>query len=125
MGVGGSLSGPFQTPFELGEDVMASILERTHMEIDVDNPFVLVSHSPPINTKVDVVRWGTHVGSRAIRSFVEEKKPQFSACGHIHEARGVDEINNIPIINPGPAMWGFCSFVEVKNQIIVKLDSLV
>ncbi len=46
---------------------------------------VYVMHSPPDNTALDQLRDGTHVGSLAIREFIEEAQPLMTLHGHIHE----------------------------------------
>ena len=63
---------------------------------------VLVTHSPPFGC-LDTLSNGEHVGSRAVRSCIDETRPLFVVCGHIHEhAGGRGEIDGIPIINAGP-----------------------
>lgn len=47
---------------------------------------VLVTHSPPYNTDLDIEKHGLHVGSAAIKKFIEEEKPFVTLHGHIHEA---------------------------------------
>jgi Icc-related predicted phosphoesterase len=52
---------------------------------------------------VDTLRDGQHVGSTAIRSFIEMARPNFVVCGHIHERAGQHgKIDGIPVINAGP-----------------------
>jgi len=56
----------------------------------IERPFVFVSHSPPHNTLLDVLENGLHVGSRAIRHFIEDWSGKgllpVSLHGHIHES---------------------------------------
>lgn len=56
----------------------------------IERPFVFVSHSPPFNTPLDVLDNGRHVGSRAIRRFIEKWADKgclpVSLHGHIHES---------------------------------------
>ena len=47
---------------------------------------IFVSHSPPYNTSLDVMMDGSHVGSRAIRRYIEANRPLVSLHGHIHES---------------------------------------
>ncbi|MCK4252291.1 metallophosphoesterase [candidate division WOR-3 bacterium] len=99
-GVGGCSKTPFHTPQEYTESEIEEILsdfEKTDTQFHI-----LLSHSPPAKTKVDNTFIGLHVGSKAIRSFIEKFQLDLVICGHIHEARGVDTINNTLIINPGP-----------------------
>jgi uncharacterized protein len=67
---------------------------------------VYVMHAPPWNTKLDMLYDGRHVGSRAIRAFIEKREPYLTLHGHIHEAPEasgsyVDKIGNTLCINPG------------------------
>lgn len=99
-GVGGCSKTPFHTPQEYTESEIEEILsgfEKTDTRFHI-----LLSHSPPAKTEVDKTFIGLHVGSETIRSFIKKFQLDLVICGHIHEARGVDTINNTLIINPGP-----------------------
>ncbi len=94
-GCGGGNIGPFRTPYELSEQELEELLDK----LDTSKPFVLASHCPPKGF-VDEPRQGLHVGSGAIRKFVEEKQPMFQFCGHIHESGGmVSKVGNTMVIN--------------------------
>ncbi len=114
VGVGGSPPTPFRTVFEMSEDEIARILEQAIHGVNSTN-VVLISHAPPYKTKCDKVVTGLHVGSKAVRSFIEQKKPILCICGHIHESRAVDRIGSTIIVNPGPAMRGFYAVIEVSR----------
>ena len=65
-----------------------------------------VLHSPPRDTECDVIGSRHHVGSRAIRRFIEQHQPPLVLCGHIHESPRVtghwrDTIGETPVVNPG------------------------
>lgn len=67
---------------------------------------VLVSHSPPRDTACDAIRSGTHVGSRALRRFVERQRPALVLSGHIHESPRVtgsyrDLVGGAVVVNAG------------------------
>jgi Icc-related predicted phosphoesterase len=67
---------------------------------------VLVTHSPPRDTACDVIQARMHVGSRALRRFVERHAPPLVLAGHIHEAPRVssayhDRIGASVVVNPG------------------------
>lgn len=47
---------------------------------------IFVSHAPPYGTTLDVISNGAHVGSKAIREYIETNQPLISLSGHIHEA---------------------------------------
>jgi len=65
-----------------------------------------VTHSPPRDTRCDVTHAGLHVGSRAIRDFVEKHQPPLVLSGHIHESPRVsgawrDDLGRTVVVNPG------------------------
>jgi Icc-related predicted phosphoesterase len=65
-----------------------------------------VLHSPPRDTRCDMVGARVHVGSRAIRAFVERLQPPLVLSGHIHESPRVsgryrDSIGRTVVVNPG------------------------
>lgn len=124
MGLGGSPPSPFDTPFELSEQEIEHLLEETYSTCPAKRTAILVSHSPPKNTKLDMTHTGEHVGSSSVRKFVEKSKPDLVLCGHIHEAVGIDEIDGTTIVNPGPASHGHCAAVDIGKSIIVKLGKL-
>jgi len=67
---------------------------------------VFVLHSPPAGTACDMTGSGAHVGSRAIRTFVERHQPPLVLSGHIHESPRVsssyrDLIGRTIVVNPG------------------------
>ena len=47
---------------------------------------VYVFHAPPFDTALDVLYSGMHVGSIAIKRFIQSKKPMLTLHGHIHES---------------------------------------
>lgn len=67
---------------------------------------VYLLHSPPRDTSCDVISTRQHVGSRAIRAFVERVSPRLVLSGHIHESPRVtgqwrDRLGNTTVVNPG------------------------
>ena len=105
-GISGSLPCPGSTLQEYSEEEFGSFLELIKSFRKDVNPLILVSHQPPYNTKNDRIMPGLHVGSKAIRSFIETEKPLLCLCGHIHEGIGLDYIGSTLIVNPGPFRSG-------------------
>lgn len=69
---------------------------------------VYVFHVPPKNTKLDLLYNGEHVGSEAVRKFIQETQPLLSLHGHIHESPDVSGswkqwIGRTLCVNPGNA----------------------
>src|ERR1051325_815140 len=67
---------------------------------------LFVLHSPPRDTRCDMIGATHHVGSRAIRAFVERHEPPLVLSGHIHESPRVsgayrDAIGHSVVVNPG------------------------
>ena len=112
VGVGGSNPTPFNTPFELTDKQIDDLLVHgmAKMEKTVHN--VLISHPPPFET-LDVVN-GEHVGSQSVRRHL--KNFDLVCCAHIHEQRGVKEVDGVKIVNPGPAMDGYCAMLHFGNE---------
>ena len=123
-GVGGGPISPFNTPFEMAEDQIMKVLNRSFEQCQPKPWLILVSHTPPKNTKLDVAFSGEHVGSSSVRQFIEDKQPSIVFCGHIHEARGIDRIGNTVIVNSGPARHSQCAVASLNEKIEVHLDHL-
>jgi uncharacterized protein len=67
---------------------------------------VAVIHTPPVHTNCDVLWDGRHVGSKALRSWIEKCQPRLTLHGHIHESPKVtqsfyDRIGATTVTNPG------------------------
>ncbi len=112
VGVGGSNPTPFNTPFELTDkqidDVLHSAMNK--MEKAVHN--ILLCHAPPYETLDKPA--GEHVGSQSIRKHM--KAFDLVCCAHIHEARGIMDVDGVKIVNPGPAMDGHCAMIHFGND---------
>jgi len=78
-----------------------------------DTPLVLMSHQPPINTQCDRIATGAHVGSHAVRRFIEIRQPLVCFTGHIHESVALDNIGDTRIVNPGMLANGQYAYAEI------------
>lgn len=70
---------------------------------------VYVIHTPPRDTTLDVLYNGHAVGSRAVRDFIERRRPPLTLHGHIHESpklsgKIVDTIGRTVMFNPGASL---------------------
>jgi Icc-related predicted phosphoesterase len=101
MGLGGSTPTPARTPTEYPEEAYEGWLKDLARQAEGFRHAVLVSHNPPKDCSCDRIASGLHVGSQAVRDFIEAHAPEICICGHIHEARGEDRIGSTRIINPG------------------------
>ncbi len=94
--------------------------------IKLSNPkkTIYVIHAPPFNTKLDITTSGAHVGSKAVREFIEKEQPYLALHGHIHESPQmsgsfIDRIGKTTCINVGS------SYPENKlNSIVIDIDNL-
>lgn len=79
---------------------------------------IYVFHAPPFGTSLDVLHSGVHVGSMAIREFIEREQPPLTLHGHIHESfemsgRFFDEIGKTVSVNQG-----------AKGMVVIELGKL-
>jgi Icc-related predicted phosphoesterase len=119
FGVSAAPYSPLHTPNEVSEE---EILRRAQMgwkDIEGAPWKVFVPHAPPHGTKLDVAYSGHHVGSTAVREFIEKNQPDLTICGHIHEARGEDTIGRTKVVNCGPAGHGHYALIESGQTLSV------
>ncbi|MEM4417241.1 MAG: metallophosphoesterase family protein [Nitrososphaerota archaeon] len=111
LGLGGGNTSPFNTIIEFTEDQFREMLAS----LNPSGRAILVSHTPPYGTAADFAR-GRHLGSKAIREYVERAKPLAVCCGHIHEGRAVDSIGSTKVVNAGPAKDGYCASLSISHD---------
>lgn len=119
FGVSGAPVSPLRTPYEIEEVVIAEKLAEGYKDVHKAKIKILVSHAPPYGTKVDIVHSGFHVGSSAVRDFIENENVDVVICGHIHEARGQDVLGKTKIINCGQASRGYYGVIQISEKIEV------
>ncbi len=121
FGVSASPPTLLHTPYEISEENILAKAETGWKDVQEARWKVLVTHTPPFQTKLDRILLGKHVGSRSIRSFVEHNQPDLVVCGHIHEARGVDTIGKTQIVNCGAAAQGLYARIHLAESMMVEL----
>lgn len=121
VGLGGSLPCPDHTPNELTDERMGELLAAAIRGAPKGLPLVGLFHQPPYGTVNDRVV-ARHVGSRSIRTFIEEFQPLVCFTGHIHEGRGVDRIGKSCIANPGPLREGSWTVAEIAGADLVSCE---
>ncbi|MDQ7836089.1 MAG: metallophosphoesterase family protein [Humidesulfovibrio sp.] len=132
MGVGWSTPTPFGTPSEVPDSVLADWLAETHeraqalaAEDCATCPYHLVAviHTPPVNSALDRVSSGAHVGSAAVRAFIQQAKPDVVICGHIHEAVAEERLGDTHVLNPGLlAEGGYVRLSLTDGQLRASLE---
>ncbi len=92
----------------------------------IERHFIFVSHCPPLDTPLDVVASGAHVGSLAIRRFIEQWSAKglllASLHGHVHESPGrtgaiATHINSALCINPGQSRQLQFVLLELATEV--------
>lgn len=83
---------------------------------------VYVVHTPPWGTPLDVMHGGAHIGSRALRAFVDRRQPPLTLHGHVHESphltgRIDDRVGRTLVVNPGASR-------QRLRAVLVDLDRL-
>jgi Icc-related predicted phosphoesterase len=91
--------------FLRGRETIEEDLDRLVKPLDPKRT-IYIMHSPPFETKLDIIQGGHSAGSRSIRSFIERNQPLLTLHGHIHEAPElsgayVERIGKTLSINPG------------------------
>lgn len=127
VGVGGSNPTPFRTPSEFSEQELLRLAEQAMIQgLEYKKlaeplhrrsiPLILICHAPPSNTTVDTLRSGRHVGSLAFRTVIEKYRPDLCITGHIHEAKGRDNLADTPIVNPGALRGGGWVTIHINHS---------
>jgi len=114
FGIGGSNKTPFNTPLEFDEAFLAQLLEEGYKEAEGADFKILVSHTPPYGI-LDLAPSGEHIGSKAVREFLDKNEVNLVVCGHAHEAKGTDKIKNTLVINTSPAKKWLLD-IEIKSK---------
>lgn len=121
LGSGGGSKFTGTTPYERTDEELVSDLTIIDELIDVNvlknivGNLILICHNPPYGKKVDKVAPLVHVGSKGITQFIEKYKPILVVSGHIHEAFGIDKIDNTVLVNPGALLEGRYAVAEINN----------
>lgn len=122
LGVGGSLPCPGTTPNEITEEDFTHDLAEAYAQLPPGIPTLLLVHQPPAATRNDLAGNGQHVGSQAVRQFIEQYQPLLCCTGHIHEGAGIDQIGVTRIVNPAPFRQGHYVYAEVnQGRITVEI----
>ncbi|MBN2117454.1 MAG: hypothetical protein JW730_12835 [Anaerolineales bacterium] len=79
-------------------------------------------HQPPFGTRNDLIQGNVHVGSKAVRKFIERYQPLICFTGHIHEGTGIHQMGNTRIINPGPLSEGSYAYADITPEGIQALE---
>jgi Icc-related predicted phosphoesterase len=108
--------------FEAYLDSLPSIKdELKRLPIRDPEHTVAVIHTPPFNTRCDVLFDGRNVGSVALRNWIQEHQPRLTLHGHIHESPKLsrsfcDHIGRTIVVNPGcDHVRSYLVFIDLDN----------
>lgn len=121
VGFGGGKT-PFGTPFEPEGEEIKTALTTLYDRMKADTKIAAI-HQPPAATNLDIVD-EDHVGSTEVHELIEEKDFDLVLTGHIHESRGMDELEGTPVVNPGPVIEGYYGVAEVEEEIELEMKQL-
>lgn len=126
VGIQGLSAAPPWLPhmYHFSEDQLAGALQSGRQQLPDVQCHVVLAHVPPRDCPLDRTAVCGHVGSRALRSFVDEHQPDLVVCGHIHEARGIAQLGRTLVVNCGAASGGCYALVRVNQRVEVELCEL-
>lgn len=81
---------------------------------------VLVSHVPPKGCN-DAVPSGQQIGDFFLRDFVLKNSPRVVLSGHVHESRGIGDLEGTVCVNPGPVQNGFGAIIDIAENVEARL----
>jgi len=103
------------------EEELAGDLRAGYAQVAGAAHQVVRAHAPPHGGKLDRTHFFQHVGSKALRAFIEETQPELVLCGHIHEGRGIEQLGRTTVVNCGAAFAGYYALAEVGGDVKVDL----
>ena len=123
IGWGGAPT-PFNTIFEPSDEETTESLEKLYNKAKGEK-FVLMVHDPPLGTKLDTTFTKKHVGSKAIKEFIEKRQPILAISAHIHESGGIDKLGESTLFYPGALFEGYYGIVEIdeKAKKVIKCEA--
>jgi Icc-related predicted phosphoesterase len=107
---------PWRTERELSEEDLAAHLESLWEQVTDPSNVVAVIHVPPLGTGLDLAPeltadlsmkmtsgglTMTHVGSSAVRTWIERHQPLCGLFGHAHESKAAESLGRTICLNPG------------------------
>jgi uncharacterized protein len=101
--------------YQFTEAALAELLQAGYAQVSGAGRHVVLSHCPPHGCALDRTHFFQHVGSTALREFIERTRPALVLCGHIHEGRGTDRLGPTLVANCGAARSGYYGVAEVSE----------
>ncbi len=85
---------------------------------------VLVTHHPPKGCLDYIETLGIRVGLASVKELIVRLEPSIVLTGHINN-RGICYVNEVPVVNPGPAEEGYCAILEISSRGLPESISLL
>ncbi|MBC7128159.1 MAG: metallophosphoesterase family protein [Thermoplasmatales archaeon] len=85
---------------------------------EIEGVDIIISHFPPYKTK-DKAFFGMHIGDKKLRKIMEEKKPSYIICGHVHEDAGYDKFCDTIVVNCSVGKSGEYTIIDTDKGKIV------
>lgn len=123
FGVGGSSQTPMNTVTEYTEEEISDYIMAGYRMVGGATGYVLVTHAPPRRVR-DRTFIGLRGGSRSVREFLDNTRVDLCLAGHIHEAVGVESLNDCTVVNSGSFKKGRYSLVSMESPITVEQGKL-
>ena len=80
---------------------------------------IVLSHHPPRASRIDISWSGVHAGLPDFTTLIRRFKPRLWLCGHIHEGRGYEVMDDTIIVNPGPLAFGYYALIDLDENHVV------
>jgi hypothetical protein len=107
-GLSGTIPVPFRSRIAFREK---HLMEKMKPMLDRDT--ILIAHPPPYGT-LDRVGRKIHAGSALVRDLVVHTSPRMLICGHIHEDKGMEMLEQTLVVN--------CCLPHGGRGALVELD---
>jgi predicted phosphodiesterase len=86
-----------------------------HWNMIPEGTDILITHGPPYGIKDQVIRGNENVGCQFLLDKIKQIKPKIHAFGHIHEADGIEKVDDTIFINASSLSFRY----EYTNPPIV------
>ncbi len=114
-GVGGGNVSLFSSAIEYSGKEQSDFLYNGYKDVKDCQFFIIVSHTPPYNTRLDMTSQNEHVGSRALRSFIFKYTPNVFVSSNVHGGAIIDRYGPTYLASPGPLDKG--GFIVINPDL--------
>ncbi len=123
-GIGGGRISLFRNPSEFSEREFSELLNEAYNYVKDVKYTILLSHTPPINTKLDRTARGEHIGSKAIRSFIFKYPPNILISDQMQGMPKKDLFGITNIISPGNLESGGYLIIDFSDGFDITFKNI-